>query len=132
MPQVIHRFERGFPMQIPFQLTFRHMTHSAALAAHIEQRAGRLEALSGQITACHAVVAFVGHNHRHGSRYRCSITVAVPGHDIVVSHEPPEDRSDGSPQASADCAFDEAERQLTDWARRKRAERHVAVHGEGG
>ena len=29
-------------------------------------------------------------------------------------------------------AFDEAERQLTDWARRKRAERHVAVHGEGG
>jgi ribosome-associated translation inhibitor RaiA len=106
------------------------MVHSDALAAHIEQRAARLEDLSRQITACHAVFALVGHHHRHGDRYRCSVNVAVPGHDIVVSHEPPENRSYGSAQASADSAFDEAERQLTDWVRRKRVGRHVAAHGQ--
>ena len=116
-------------MTTPFQLTFRHMAHSAELAAHIEQRATKLGELSSQITTCHAVVALVGHHHRHGDRYRCSITVAVTGHDIVVSHEPPEDGSYGSAQASADSAFDEAERQLTDWGRRKRDDRHAMAHG---
>jgi ribosome-associated translation inhibitor RaiA len=105
------------------------MAHSAELAAYIEERAGRLDGLSRQITACHAVVALVGHHRRHGDRYRCSINVAVPGHDIVVSHEPPEDRSYGSAEASADGAFDEAERQLTDWERRQRVARHDVAHG---
>jgi ribosome-associated translation inhibitor RaiA len=106
------------------------MAHSDELAAHIEERAGRLDEFSGRITACHAVVALVGHHHRHGDRYRCSINVAVPGHDIVVSHEPPEGRSYGSAEASADGAFDEAERQITDWERRQRGARHEAAHGE--
>jgi ribosome-associated translation inhibitor RaiA len=119
-------------MPTPFQLTFRQMAPSPELALHIEQRAERLDEFSSLITACHAVVALVGHHHRHGDRYRCSITVAVPGHDVVVSHEPPADRSYGSAYASADCAFDEAERQLADWGRRKRVSRHVMANGQRG
>jgi ribosome-associated translation inhibitor RaiA len=108
------------------QLTLRQMPHSAAVAAHIEARVLRLEQLSSRVIACHVVVAHAGHHHRHGDRYRCSINLAVPGHDVVVSHEPPEDRDLESVEVSADRAFDEAERQLTDWTRRGRMDRHVA------
>jgi ribosome-associated translation inhibitor RaiA len=106
------------------------MAPSPTLAAHIEERAARLGDLSDRITACHAVIALVGHHHRHGDRYRCSVNVAVPGHDIVVSHEPAEDQSYGSAEASADHAFKEAERQLTDWEQRQRAGRHDVAHGQ--
>ena len=112
-------------MQTPLQLTFRGMDHSDSLAAHLRNRAARLDGIFGRVTSCHVVIERVGH-HQHGDRYRFSINVGLPGHELNVTHDPPEDREQETILATADRAFDEAERQLEHWITRQRSERHQA------
>jgi putative sigma-54 modulation protein len=114
-------------MQTPLQLTFRHMTRSDALVAHLQQRAEKLDHLFDRITSCHVVVELARHYQRHGDRYRFSINVGLPGHELLVTHAPSEDRDLENAFATADRAFDEAERQLEDWVRRQREQRHQAA-----
>jgi len=96
------------------------MARSDALASRLQERAERLEVLSDRIISCHVVVELEGHHHLHGDRFRFSIHLGVPGHELVVTHAPPTDRDFEHPYASADRAFDEAERQLEDWVRCQR------------
>ncbi|MGA7122125.1 MAG: HPF/RaiA family ribosome-associated protein [Polyangiaceae bacterium] len=107
-------------MQTPLQITFRAMTQSDALAQHLRQRGERLDHISDRIVSCHVVVELAGHHHRHGDRYHVSIHIGLPGHELMVSHAPPEDREAGTAYAAADLAFDEAERRLEQWVARAR------------
>jgi ribosome-associated translation inhibitor RaiA len=118
-------------MQTPVQVTFRGMPRSDALAAHIDQRTLKLEHFSDRIVSCHVVIKLAGHHHRHGDRFELSIHIGLPGHELVVAHVAPEDRPPESAHASADRAFDEAERQLEDWVKSQRAHRRAAVAAEG-
>ena len=112
-------------MQMPLQLTFRRMAHSEALAAHLGRRAEKLERLFDRIISCHVVVELAGHHHRHGDRYRVSINLGLPGRELLVKHVLPDDEpTTETAHATADRAFDEAERQLEDWAGRSRQHRH--------
>ena len=43
-------------MQVPLQITFRHMDSSPALEARIRQRAEELEHFFDRITSCHVTV----------------------------------------------------------------------------
>jgi ribosome-associated translation inhibitor RaiA len=113
-------------MQTPLQLTFRSMEHSEALAVHLRKRAARLDELFDGVISCHVVIERAGHHHQHGDRYRFSINVSLPGHELNVTHDPPEDRAERTTLAAADRAFDEAERQLEHWVTRQRSERHQA------
>jgi putative sigma-54 modulation protein len=110
-------------MQTPLQLTFRSMAHSDALAAHVHRRAERLEHLFDRIISCHVVLELASHRHRHGDSCRVTIHVGLPGHELLASHAPSNDATLDM-HATADRAFDEAERQLEDWARRRREDRH--------
>ena len=112
-------------MQTPLQLTFRSMPHSDALAAHVQRRAEKLEHLFDRIISCHVVVELESHRHRHGDRYRVSINVGLPGHELLAGHAPSSERNVETPHATADRAFDELERQLEDWVRGLREDRHV-------
>jgi ribosome-associated translation inhibitor RaiA len=110
---------------MPLQLTFRRMAHSEALAAQIGRRAEKLERLFDRVISCHVVVELVGHHHRHGDRYRVSINLGLPGRELLVRHALPDDeRTSETASRTADRAFDEAERQLEDWASRRRQHRH--------
>jgi ribosomal subunit interface protein len=100
------------------------MAHSDALAAHVLRRSEKLEHFFDRIISCHVVVELMGHRH-HGSRYRVSINVGLPGRELLVSHTPSEERNTENAHAIADRAFDEAERQLEDWVRRQREDRHA-------
>ncbi len=111
-------------MQTPIQLTFRSIAHSDALALHLQQRGDRLDHLFDRILWCHVVIELEGHHHRHGDRYRFSINVGLPGHEIVVTRSPATGRDDESAYESADRAFDEAARQIRDWVGRSRGSRH--------
>jgi ribosomal subunit interface protein len=113
-------------MQTPFQVTFRSMAHSDSLSTHLEHRADQLEQFFDRIISCHVVVELEGHHHRHGDRYRFSINVGLPGHELLVNHGPPDDRALENAYAAADRAFDDAERQLEDWVRRGRHHRQEA------
>ncbi len=114
-------------MQTPIQLTFRSIAHSDALAAHLQERAEKLDQLFDRIVWCHVVIELDGHHHRHGDRYRFSINVGLPGREIVVTRAPAADREHESPYESADKAFDEVARQLRDWVGRRRSSRHEAL-----
>jgi ribosomal subunit interface protein len=116
-------------MQTSLQITFRGITHSDALSAHLQQRVDQLDHLFDRITSCHVVVELEGHHHRHGDRYHYSINLGLPGHEILVNHTPSADRNLENAYAAADRAFDEAERQLEDWVGRRREHRHeVGAH----
>jgi ribosomal subunit interface protein len=111
-------------MQVPLQVTFRRMAHSDALAARVQQRADKLEQLYSRIVSCHVVVELAGHHHRDGDRFRVSLNVGLPGHELIASNGSSEDRGPEDARAAADGAFDEIERQLEDWVRRQRDHRH--------
>ncbi len=117
-------------MQTPLQLTFRGLPHSDALAAHLEERAEKLERSFDRIISCHVVVKLAGHHHRHGDRFELSINVGLPGHELVVTHAASEEGAAENVYVSADRAFDEAERQLEDWVRRLRDLRRGRALGE--
>jgi ribosomal subunit interface protein len=114
-------------MQIPLQLTFRGMARSDALATHAERRTAKLERLFPHVVSCHVVFDLVGRRHRHGDRYRISIHVGVPGHELLVGRTPSSEDGADDAHATTEHAFDEAERQLEDWVRRRREVRHEQV-----
>jgi ribosomal subunit interface protein len=114
-------------MQNSLQLTFRSMAHSEALAAHAARRAAKLERLFARIISCHVVFERTGHHHRHGDRYRVALNLGLPGHELIIGHARPANLGDQSAHATVDRAFDEAERRLEEWVRRRRAARQEAA-----
>jgi len=119
-------------MQTPLQLTFRNVPQSDALEAHLRARAHRLARLFGGIVSAHVVVELAGHHHGRAARFRFCVHVGLPGHPIMVTRAPAEDHEPESAYATADRAFDEAERQIEDWVRRGRGQRHAARAAEIG
>ena len=89
-------------------------------------RSDRLERLSDRVVSCHVVVEMSGHRHRHGNRFHASINLGLPGHEILVGHQPPDDKSPDTALAAVDHAFGDAERELEDWVRQKRVQRRHA------
>jgi ribosomal subunit interface protein len=115
-------------MQTPLQVTFRNMAHSEALAAHLEARAQKLEVVFQRIVSCHVVVEVEGHHQPgHDERYRFSINLGLPGRELIVNHAPTNKGEHENVYVTADRAFDEVERQLGDWVKRLREQRHDAA-----
>jgi ribosome-associated translation inhibitor RaiA len=114
-------------MQTPIQLTFRSMPRSEDLDAHIRLRAVELERLFDRIISCHVIIEMTGRHHRHGDGFRVTINVGLPGHELVVSRDPPEDRGPMDGLSAVNHAFDEAVRQLEGWVKQKRRTRHEGV-----
>jgi ribosomal subunit interface protein len=105
---------------VPLHITFRGMSHSAALEAHVRRRAGKLDRYYDRITACHVVVELAHRHHRQGKRYRVSIDMAVPRGELAVAHTASDDRNFEDAHAAVDEAFDDATRRLEDYAQRLR------------
>jgi ribosomal subunit interface protein len=110
-------------MQTPLQLTFRSIAHSDALAIHVNRRVVKLERLFDRIISCHVVLELDGHHRTGGESYRVTINLGLPGHEILVSYPSKLGFVDGA-RETADRAFDEVERKLEDWVKRRREERH--------
>src|SRR5208282_2062266 len=115
-------------MQTPLQLTFRNLPHSDALALHVNRRAEKLEHLFDRIVSCHVVVELAGHHRSRGEPYRITVNLGLPGHEILASHAPSEGRFLDDAHETADRAFDDVERELESWVKRRREERHDSPH----
>jgi ribosomal subunit interface protein len=105
-------------MQSPVQVTFRDIQSSAAVSAHVEKRAAKLDTFFDRITHCHVVVEAPIRNHKHGPRYHVRIDLRVPGKELVVTKTPQERKEEL--HAAVDDAFGDAERLLEDYARQLR------------
>jgi ribosome-associated translation inhibitor RaiA/cold shock CspA family protein len=114
-------------MQLPLQITFRHMERSAALEAAIRERAEKLNEFYPKIMSCRVVVEEIAAHKHQGKLYGLHLDVKVPGHEFAVTR----DRHEDVYVALRD-AFDAAKRRLEDELRLQRGQvklHEVALHG---
>jgi len=75
-------------MQLPLQITFRHMESSDAVTARIRERAGELERFFDRIISCRVVVECRHPRRQQGNLFRVRIDLKVPGREITVGRDP--------------------------------------------
>lgn len=109
-------------MQLPVQITFRHMDTSPAVEALIRERVDALERFYDRITACRVVVEVSARHHRKGKLFHIRVDLIVPGREIVVKRDPSEHHAHEDIMVAIRDAFDAARRQLEDHARNARGE----------
>lgn len=118
-------------MQLPLQVTFRHMDTSPAIEARIRQRAEELERYFDRIISCRVVVE-CRHRQNQGNLFHVIVDLRVPGSEIVVGRDPAAHHAHEDVYVALRDAFDAARRLLEDHARKFRGEvkRHlVPDHG---
>jgi putative sigma-54 modulation protein len=84
----------------------------------------KLQHLFDRIVSCHVVVELASHHHHRGDQYHVSIHLGLPGREILVGHTPSDEQTPDTAYGAADRAFDEAGRQLEDWVKHQRTQRH--------
>ncbi len=100
-------------MQIPLQISCEHADLSEVVRAAIEQEVERLEERRHHITGCRVAIVPPSTKHSHGAVYRINIWVTIPPHEnIVVSHQPNDDRGHEHLLVSIKDAFAAARRQI--------------------
>jgi ribosome-associated translation inhibitor RaiA len=100
-------------MQIPLQISCEHADLSEPVRAAIEREVQQLEEYQHHITGCRVAVIAPSARHQHGGVYRINIWVTIPPHEnIVVSHQPNEDRGHEHVLVSIKDAFAAARRQI--------------------
>jgi ribosome-associated translation inhibitor RaiA len=110
--ELVHVPERQF-MQIPLQISCEHADLSETVRAAIEHEAERLEEYQHHITGCRVAVVAPSAKHHQGAVFRINIWVTIPPHEnIVVSHQPNDDRGHEHVLVSIKDAFAAARRQI--------------------
>ncbi len=109
-------------MQIPVQVTFRHMSVPETVESQCWKEAEKLERYFDRITGCRVVIEQPHRHHRKGNLYQVRIDLTVPGSEIVVNREPPAHQADEDIQVAVREAFDTARRELEDYVRRMRGQ----------
>lgn len=107
-------------MELEPEITFRNLPHSDALEENIRQRISKLDQYFEHIMSC-SVVVEAGHKHHHkGNLYHVRIALTVPGKELVVSRNPKKHQAHEDPYVTVRDAFNAAQRQLEDYARKIR------------
>src|SRR4249920_598435 len=115
-------------MQKPLQITIHGMEHSAALDAHIREKAAKLEEFYPRMIGCHVTVEQAHRHHQQGTQFEVHIDVHVPGRgEVVVNRQHAEDV-----YVALRDAFDAAKRQLEEHIRLRRGDTKVhPIPGHG-
>jgi ribosomal subunit interface protein len=113
-------------MELPLQITFRHMDSTDAVTARIRERAAELERFFDRITACRVVVECRHPRHQQGNLFRVRVDLKVPGREIVVGRDPTAHHAHEDVYVAIRDAFDAARRLLEDHVREARGD--VKLH----
>ena len=107
-------------MQLPLQITFRHMEPSAALEARVRELAGRFDRFGADIIGCHVTIE-APHQHQHqGQVFEVHIELTVPQATLVANREHRARHSHEDVHVALRDAFRAVRRQLEDYERRHR------------
>lgn len=112
-------------MQMPLQITFRGLAHSAALEALIRAKAAKLGKFHENITSCRVVVEALDRHRNQGGQLSVHLDLRVPEHQLVITRD-----HDADVHIALRDAFEVATRQIEEIARRERGE--VKAHTEEG
>jgi ribosomal subunit interface protein len=108
------------------------MEPSEAMAARIRREAQKLDRFHDHIMACRVTVEAPHQHHHQGSLYQVKVDLTVPGTELVASHQQHDRHEHEDAYVAVRDAFDAVQRQLEDYARRRRGKvkRHtVPPHG---
>jgi ribosome-associated translation inhibitor RaiA len=109
-------------MTIPLQVTFRKMVPSPFVRERIRERADKLEHFYDRVTGCRVVVE-APHRHNHkGKLYAIAVEVAVPGMTLTSHRNPGQRHEHEDIYVALRDSFDSIDRQVEDFARRRRGE----------
>ena len=108
-------------MQVPLQITLRHVAPSETLDRRIRRDADKLGEFHPNIISCHVVIEELALRKQQGRMFNVRLTVHVPDHDLVVNRDHAEDV-----HVALRDAFASMVRRLEDVARRQR--REVKTH----
>lgn len=104
-------------MNLPLQIAFHNMKHSATIAELLHRKSAALGRFSDNIVGCRIDVDRP-HNHlRKGNPYQVRVDISVPGEEIAVTSRRHVDKK---LHVAVQEAFDAARRQLEDYERRRR------------
>lgn len=103
-------------------ITFRDIDRSDAVEQKIRNRIDRLERYGSEIISCQVVVETPHRTRKSGKIYKVSVDLTVPGDEIVVNRNPEDDQSHEDVYVAIRDAFDAAERQLKEYAERRRGD----------
>ncbi len=110
-------------MQVPLEITARHVDLNDSLEQTLRERTDALERFHPRLIRCHVTLEGPGEHHRNGGPFDVRIDLRVPGKEIVVSHQSAEEL-----MIAIRDAFDAAKRQIHDFVERQRGE--TKVHDE--
>lgn len=108
-------------MTLPVQITFRDLPHSDAAEILIRKQCERILAVAPALTGCTVTVEPAHHHAGRRKEFRVRISLGIPGSDLVVTHDPPNEHA--APEdlyAAIAHAFDVARRRVDEHARRHR------------
>lgn len=119
-------------MQLPVQITFRHMEASAALEDAIRHRIAELDQFHHHIMSCRVVVEPQSRHSQKGNVYRVSIDVKVPGKELAIGRENGMNPLHEDVYVAIRDAFDAIRRKLDEDAHQQRGEvKHHVVPPHG-
>ena len=113
-------------MQLPLQITFRHMDSSDAVAARIRERSEKLERFFDRIVSCRVVVECQHPRRQQGHLFRVRVDLKVPGGEIVVGRDPEAHHAHEDVYVAIRDAVDATRRLLEDHVRQGRGD--VKLH----
>ena len=100
-------------MQVPLQVSFKSIPHTAALEGLIRRKADKLERVCDHLSSCRVAVERPQKRPEDGNPYRVRIDMTVPpGHEVVVRNEPGKGKTHDGLDVVIRDAFDTASRRL--------------------
>lgn len=119
-------------MRLPVQISYRELTPSETINAHIRDKVAELEQFYPRMISCRVMVETLHRHHRKGRLYHVRIELGVPGAQLVVSREHQLAHEHEDVNVAIRDAFAAARRKLEDFARRQRGDtkqHEVPLHG---
>ena len=99
-------------MPLPLQVNFKNLPHSDAAEELVRKRADKLTTLNPRIAHIRVVLEAPHRSQEHGNHFVVHIDIDVPGAEIVVGRDSPEDERQTDLYAAINESFRIAERQL--------------------
>ncbi len=114
-------------MQIPAQVSFRHLDYSPWIAKAVRKRSRSLEKYFHRLTSLRVLVEPSAQRHTRGNLYHVRIDITLPGKEIVVSRDPSLNHAHEDIYVTIRDAFRAARRQLEDHVRRNHRKKDTAL-----
>lgn len=118
-------------MQEPLQIAFHNMEHSDFIEARVRERFAKLERFYDGIISARIVIDSPHKQVKaHKGTLGISISIGVPGRDVVVKREQRLHESDQHLHWVINEAFEAAERQIEEYSRIRRKEVKAEAPGQ--